>query len=54
MKLYYDDITYDFCPSNCLQCINYQDSYRCSIFPNIRYWMGKRIRATETLGVFKL
>jgi hypothetical protein len=54
MKIQYKNRTYDFCPQCCVQCIHYLGRGWCSLFPDIQYSMGKRIRPVETLDVFEL
>jgi hypothetical protein len=54
MKIYYQNITYDFCPTTCIKCKHYLSLGLCPIFRLTIYYEGKRLHPTEQLDVFEL
>lgn len=54
MKIYYQNITYNFCSFCCTNCSYYLGKDWCSVFPDIRYYAGKRVYPTEQSDIFEL
>lgn len=54
MKIYYKQITYDFCPTTCDRCKHDLSLGVCPIYNYIRYYKGKRLQPTKQLDIFEL
>lgn len=54
MKIYYNNITYDFCSIGCIKCKYNLGLGVCPIYNYFRYYKGERLHPTETLDVFEL
>lgn len=54
MKIYNNNITYDFCATHCIKCKHNLGLGVCPIFKYTRYYEGKRIYPIEQLDVFEL
>lgn len=54
MKIYNNNITYDFCPIACIKCKHNINLNICPIFKYTRYYKGKRLHPTEQLDIFEL
>lgn len=54
MKIYNNNITYDFCPIACIKCKHYFGLGVCSLHNYLGYYHNKRMHPTKMLNVFEL
>lgn len=54
MKIYNNNITYDFCPIACIKCKHYLGLGVCPIYNYLEYYKGERLHPAKQLDVFYL